>query len=245
VSAIDAVFVCLLAGAAALTQGLSGFGFALFIVPPLAMVVGAREAVVLSNLLGTGVNVITLVRARGHVEWRLGLTLLAGAAAGMPAGLAVLLLVDGHVLQVLIAFVVFAATLIRAPAVRQGGRIALRLATGFVSGVLNTSTSMSGPPVVLFLQSMGASPAAFRATLAAYFLAGGLIAVLIFALAGRIDGPGLGYTALAAPALLAGWAAGNLGFVRLDPARFRLVVLVVLRISALVALVTALVALAD
>ena len=48
----DAVAISLLAFGAAFVGTISGFGFALLIVPPLSFVVGPKEAVVLSNALG-------------------------------------------------------------------------------------------------------------------------------------------------------------------------------------------------
>ena len=45
------------------------------------------------------------------------------------------------------------------------------LAAGFLSGVLTTSISVSGPPIVLWLEARGARPEEFRASLAASFLA--------------------------------------------------------------------------
>ena len=41
--------------------------------------------------------------------------------------------------------------------------------TGFISGILHSSTTMSGPPVALFLASQGTKKEEFRANLTAYF----------------------------------------------------------------------------
>jgi uncharacterized membrane protein YfcA len=97
---------------------------------------------------------------------------------------------------------------------------------GFTSGVLTTSISVSGPPIVLWLESRGAHPEEFRATLAASFLAlnlaGGVLLVAAEgggSLAAGTVGPLLGLVA-------AGYGLGALAFRRLDRERFYTLVLV-------------------
>jgi hypothetical protein len=186
------------------------------------------------------VNLVMATRLRGHVDWRLGLTLLTGACAGMPLGLLVLVVVDSAVLQAAIAVVVMLSAVLiwRGVALHAAGR-AGDLVTGLVSGVLNTSTSMSGPPVVLYLQGRGVPAHTFRATLGAYFLASGAIATGLFVAGGRFDRELWADAGLATPALVLGWFAGNVVYGKLDAARFRGVVIVVLVATAAVALATA------
>jgi uncharacterized membrane protein YfcA len=227
-----------LAGAAAFSQSLSGFGFNLLIVPPLALVIGAKEAVVTATLMGIITSALTLTTARASVDWRLGGVLLATAAIGMPVGLLVLILVDPDVLRLLIAVMVLVAALLY----WKGYRVAaqnpfLDAGAGFLSGLLNTSTSMSGPPLVLYLQNRGVAPARFRGTINAFFLASGILAAILFAMSDRIGSPELVTLLVSAPLILVGWTVGHHAFRRLDIARFQQVVVAVLVISATVAIV--------
>jgi uncharacterized membrane protein YfcA len=230
--------VCALAAAAAVTQSMSGFGFSLLIVPPLALLIGPRDAVVTANALGLLVNAATLQRLHGHVDWGLGSRLFGAAAAGMPFGLLVLVLVPRDALQVLIAITVLVSTAL----IWRGWRIAKIGRTtdwgvGFLSGVLNTSTSMSGPPVVLYLQGQGFQRGAFRATLTAFFLAGGALALILFAIGGQLDSGHAGLALVAAPGVFAGFLVGHRIFGRLEEARFRQIVIAVLIVSACLALI--------
>jgi uncharacterized membrane protein YfcA len=230
--------VCALAAVAAFTQSLSGFGFSLLIVPPLTLILGPRDAVVTANALGLLVNAVTLQRLHEHVDWRLGITLFAAAAVGMPAGLVVLMFVPRDALQVLIAVTVLVSTVLiwRGWRIEASGRGA-DIGVGLVSGVLNTSTSMSGPPVVLYLQGKGFLRGMFRATLTAYFLASGALAVLLFLVGGQMDRDIAVTTLFAAPALLVGFVIGHALFHRLDEERFRQVVIGILILSAGLAMV--------
>jgi uncharacterized protein len=98
-------------------------------------------------------------------------------------------------------------------------------AVGLTSGVLTTSISVSGPPVVLWLEARGAGPEEFRATLAASFLALNLSggAVLLAAEGGAAFDLGLMGPLLAL--VVAGYALGAAAFRRLDAERFFGVVL--------------------
>ncbi|MGH2607924.1 MAG: sulfite exporter TauE/SafE family protein [Tepidiformaceae bacterium] len=230
--------VCALAAVAAFTQSLSGFGFSLLIVPPLTLILGPRDAVVTANALGMLVNAATLQRLHEQVDWRLGGRLFAAAALGMPAGLLVLVFVPRDALQVLIAVTVLVSTVLiwRGWRIEASGRGA-DIGVGLVSGVLNTSTSMSGPPVVLYLQGKGFLRGMFRATLTAYFLAIGALALVLFVVSGQFDREVAAITLFAAPALLLGFVIGHTLFHRLDEERFRQVVIGVLILSAALAMV--------
>jgi uncharacterized membrane protein YfcA len=237
----EAASLLVLATMAAFVQSVSGFGFSLFIVPPLAMLIGPAQAVVVSNSLALFNNGYTMTTARGHIEWRLWLVLTVAAAAGMPFGLLIIRSVDAQVIRIGIAVVVLFSTLL----IWRGFRIRtqsslLDVTTGFVSGVLNTTTSMNGPPVVLYMQGKGMLPAPFRATIAAYFLASGLIAVGLFTLDGQVTGLTMARAGISIPGIIVGWLIGNRVFQRMGPERFRSVVIGVLLLSAVIALVTTL-----
>ena len=227
---------------AAFTQSLSGFGFSLLIVPPLALAFGARDAVVVANVLSTLVNIPAIIVWRERILWRLFAILLAGSMAGMPFGLLILLGVEQRTLKLAIAGTVLLSTVLIWRGIRiRRQRSAFDLAAGFVSGVLNTSTSMSGPPVVLYLQGRGIAPDPFRATLSALFLSSSLIGVGLFAAGGAVDTEVSSLAAAGLPGLLTGWWLGTVAYGRLGPGRFRGVVLLVLIVSALVAALTAVV----
>ncbi|GAB4323071.1 MAG: sulfite exporter TauE/SafE family protein [Dehalococcoidia bacterium] len=232
---LAAVFV--LAVFASGTQASTGFGFGLLIVPPLVLVAGPKDAVVISNVLATALSAFMTTQLRGAIEWRTGLVLLGAAACGMPIGLAVLILLDPDVLQVLIAVSVLVATaaLARGFHVRRAGFWADAV-VGLMSGALRTSTSMSGPPVVLYLQGQGLSPDRFRATLTAFFLATGLIAITSFTIGARFNEDIVLAVLAGLPALAVGWLVGNAIFARLNDRVFRRVVMSVLVASSLVAI---------
>ncbi|MCL4240879.1 MAG: sulfite exporter TauE/SafE family protein [Dehalococcoidia bacterium] len=235
-----ALAIILLAAIAACIQALSGFGFSLFIVPFLAVIIGPKDTVVLANFLSMTVNVIQFPRLRHSIERRTASILTVGSFAGMPVGLAVLLLVNPTALKVIIAVAVIVFTLLIMRGLRiHGAGTPGDLATGFASGILNTSTSMSGPPIVLYLTGQRLSPAFFRGTINAFFLATSIGAVALLLVSGSVKPWVVGAFLLAMPAAEAGRILGNRLFDRIDEARFRRLVYAILLLSATVALASA------
>lgn len=235
---VTATLIFLLAAAAALIQSISGLGFGLLIVPPLVLVLGPKDAVIVSNVLATVLSLALLWRQHADVEWRMGLTLFFGSVVGMPLGLLVLVVASPVLLQLVIAIavLVFTLLLMRGLRVDKGG-LPGDLGVGLVSGVLRTSTSMSGPPVVIYLQGRGVASHRFRATLTAFFALSGSVSVILFAVSGQLTGK-IGLELLPGiPALAAGLFGGGLIYRHINEQRFRVVVYSILIASALLAIV--------
>ena len=229
----DAIAISLLAFGAAFVGTISGFGFALLIVPPLAFFVGAKEAVVLSNVLGSSWLMTMFVRLRREVVWRTAAPLAVAAFAGMPVGLLVLEVVSERTLQVILGVNVLAATFLLWRGVRWHGHgWVLDGVAGFISGLLNTSTSMNGPPIVLHLQNQGLAPTPFRATIAAFFVSSALFTLALYALSGRIGEYELRAVGVGLPGLALGFVGGSIVVERLNAAQFRRFVIGVLVLSA-------------
>ncbi|MBK9610960.1 sulfite exporter TauE/SafE family protein [Candidatus Amarobacter glycogenicus] len=235
-----AVAIVALAATAAVIQSLSGFGFALFIVPFLAILIGPRDTVLLSNLLSTVASGMQSRTLRHSADRRTAVTLMAGSFAGMPIGLAVLLLLDPTALKLVIAImvIVFTLLLMRGLELHRAGVLG-DLTAGLTSGILNTSTSMSGPPVVMYLQGRGLPPLQFRATIATFFAVTSAVAVLLLLASGTAEPYVFVAFALSVPAVFIGQRIGNGLFEKVNAAIFRRMVYAILLVSGSVAIVGA------
>ncbi len=228
------IFVVAVVLAATTAQTIAGFGFALVAVPLFVVVLDVRDAVVVATVLGLLNNAIVARTAWRHVPWQAVGPMLAGAFAGMPLGLAVLLFApeDAIRLAVGVSTLVMAAAL--ASGLRFGDRsIASELGVGLISGALNTSTGMNGPPVVLYLQGRGHSPDEFRGALAVFFFACSVITLAAFFATRIVSGEALALSAAALPAVGAGSLLGHALLRRVEPVLFRRVVFGLLAASAL------------
>lgn len=226
----------MIAALAAFTQALSGFGFALAAMPPMSVLIGPKAAVITVTALSLAFTVGSSLGQRRHVEWRLASAVSIAALAGMPVGWLILTALEERTLRIVIACVVlaFIPLIGRGVTTRRPGM--LSVAAGVTSGGLLTSTGLNGPPLVAAFQAIDLPPRRFRATLQAVFCTQDFLAVTGFLLVGRayLDSPLILLAGV--PGLVLGWWAGDRAFGRLDPARFRSVVLVVLVASAGVSL---------
>ncbi len=211
---------------AAAAQSLTGFGFALVLVPLLSLVWDPRSVVVVSTILNGLLSISITFQLRRHiVPSRVGL-LLAGAVVGLPLGLVVLATLDPALLRVLIGILVVMFGLLIyfgavSPLKARGWPL---IATGLLSGILQSSTSMGGPPAVIYLMSQRYNKLAVRSTLLGFFGPLCLLAVVGFALAGMIRRDTLLVSVAMVPATLLGIYVGNAAFRRVSSEMFRAVV---------------------
>src|SRR5262245_23212937 len=108
-------FVVVVVVVAVGAQAVVGFGFALIAMPLLVLVRDVRVALVLVTLISLANTSVLAYTHRRHVPWPTVGPMLAGAAAGMPFGLALLLLAPADVIRLLVGVstVVMALALLR------------------------------------------------------------------------------------------------------------------------------------
>jgi hypothetical protein len=227
---------------AALCQSLTGFGFALVMVPLLSLAWDVKSAVVTSTVLGIFALLPLLLEARRHVRLRTAGALVTGSLAGIPPGILLLDWIDPEALKILVGVTVVAASVlvyrvreVRATPTGAGPAVAV----GAVSGVLRGSTSMAGPPAVLYLLGVERDVEAFRGTLLAFFLPTSLVAMVGMAAVGRVTPDVLRTSAIALPALVVGLVVGAWLRYRVREELFRLLVLLLLILSSIGVIVSA------
>jgi uncharacterized membrane protein YfcA len=224
--------------AGALVQSATGFGFSLLAAPLLYAAIRPAPAVGLLLVLGTEVNVLTLATEgrRPQPLARETALMLAWAAPGVVAGVALLRSLSALALQVAVTVGVLATLVAR----HIGGARAHvpAWAAGLAAGALTTSTSTSGPPVLLHLLGRGAPPARIRDTLTSCFLGLAVLGGVALAATGTPALPRALYVAVLVPAVAAGHLAGRRVFARLAASgRFEAMLSVALVIAVAAGLV--------
>ena len=225
------VVIAVFVGAA--LNALAGFGFALVTVPVMALVVGPKDAVVLSAIVGLVSNWGVLVRNRSDVDRPVAARVLLGSMVGMPLGVLVLTRIAEDPLKILIAVAVLASAAVLATGrTLADPRPRTDVVAGFASGLFNTSIGISGPPVVMLLAGRGMAKAPFRATSVTVFGIAGVVALVLFGISGRYDQTVLVAAAVALPAMPLGWLTGDRLHRRFDEEPFRRLVLVLMVVTA-------------
>ena len=240
-SAAETVGILSVVAVASFVSRLSGFGFGLIVVPVMSLFIGPRDAVVISTLVGLCATMVQSWQEREHARSDLVRRLFGAACAGMPLGLAVFVFVPERGLRVMLGVAVVAAAtvLARGFEIKRASRNT-EIALGFVSGVLNTSVSTNGPPLVFLLHAKRLAPGEFRGTISRVFFYSNVVSAALFAAAGKVNGPSLVMSVVALPVMYTMQWVGARSTARVGPERFRVLVLGLLFLSGVSAVASAL-----
>jgi uncharacterized membrane protein YfcA len=206
-------------GAGAALQSATGFGFSLIAAPLVFAALGPQEAVGLLIVLGTLVNVLTLLTEgrRPRPVLRESVVLLACAVPGAVAGVAVLRALDAVALQIAVSAGVLATVVARHLAAGRHTPSWMAVPAGVVAGALTTSTTTAGPPVIVYLLGRAIAPSRVRDTLTVVFLGLSVVgAVALWVTGTRGAVPDATLVAILVPVVVAGHLAGRPLFARLE-----------------------------
>lgn len=209
--------------AAGLVRGFTGFGMSAVIVLALSMTLPPAEVVPMALLMEIAASARMLPGAWKDVDWTYARGLLVGSAAGIPAGVALLVYVPAGPMRIALSIFVLITTALLFGGFRFRGRPDTRWGYGFglLAGVANGAASFGGQLTALFLLSTPIAAAAARATL--IFLA---IVTSVYGAAMAHLGGLLGVQELVRAGLLVipmalGIAAGERHFLKAAPETYR------------------------
>lgn len=226
-------------GAIALAGFLIGFGKAgvagamgPFVTVLMALVLPADEAIGLLLPMMIIGDAFSLAATWGR--WRVAVLrpLLLSGLAGIALGSVLLSVVDGDQLRRLIAVVMLLfigwygwsrRPRVAASAVRRFG-----WASGLIAGFTSTVAHAGGPPLVVFLMSVGLEPATLVATTVVFFAAVNLLKVPGYITAGVLDMGLIVATLWAWITIPAGVWVGRQLVDRIDTDRFERLIVVLL-----------------
>lgn len=211
---------------AALAQTLSGFGFALILMPVATILIGLRAAAPLVALTALTSYTVNLIRYRRAVNVRQVLRLGAASALGVPLGLWALVNVDESIIKpalglVLIAYAIY--RLVQRAEPRPCSPLWVYPA-GFIAGCLGGAYNTPGPPVILYGSLQQWPRDEFRAVLQTFFFFNGALVVASHYLARHLTPTVLTFYLYAAPALFLGILVGSRVDSRLNHGQFRAIV---------------------
>ncbi|MGE4539379.1 MAG: sulfite exporter TauE/SafE family protein [Desulfovibrio sp.] len=215
------------------TQGLAGFGSTLVALPMLALVMDLRVATPVCCLLAVTLNIILTGKLRGHIVWPALALLLGASLPGMAIGAHALRSISDVLLKgaLGLAVLAFVGHALRRRDTGSRAGTGLGLLAGFTAGCMGAAIGVNGPPVVAWISRQGYDRNGVRATLTAYFLLAGVGVVSAQYLAGLLNREVWTRTAVAAPALVIGLAAGMACCGRIGERAFSRVMLGVLGLS--------------
>lgn len=216
------VIVSVLGGFA---TGVGGFGFGLVTTPVLLWVLPAPMVVVINLTTSVALRIPLLWADRTYVIGRQAFFIAVGGAVGMPIGIFVLLHFSDREIRLtagLLIILLSTAQLLGAerlaPLPPLRGLAAFSV--GATAGALNTSISLSGPPMVLWLLNQRIHGRHFRATISAASLVLNAAGVLILIRSGVAEVSWLMIPLVTYPAAGLGALLGHLALGRISATVF-------------------------
>ncbi len=212
-----------IAAVAGVVRGITGFGGALVMAPPLAVLLGPQLAVPVILVLESVVAAPMLVQTRHLMHWKMIGIILLGACMTVPLGVLALVAFDPAIIRraIAVTVIVFAVILLRGWRYAGRPRLATSVGLGVVSGALLGATSVGGPPVILYLLSGPDPIATTRANLTLYLAGSSVIGLAMLWHQGVFDARAAWTSVLFAPAYYLGLALGLRWFPRFSDTRFR------------------------
>jgi uncharacterized protein len=233
---------------AALLQVATGFGFAVLATPLFLLFVDPPRAIQLVIIITTALSLIVLPGLWRAIQPGLLLRLGISSLAGLPLGLIAFRYADPVLVRALVGGTILAFALLLGWRRRHGtgehsGHLAVRpdlqVATGTVSGIATALVGMAGPPVLIYLLLVGASPRTVRATLLSFFALAYAAAVATHAVTVGIPTQTWLSSGVLIPfAFLGGFAGRRLGD-RLSADTFTILAIILLGAAGLYTLVAA------
>jgi uncharacterized protein len=224
------VIAIMIVAVGAALQAATGMGMALFAAPLLALI---DPALVPGPALCAVMALSAAVawRERAAIDRRILFVALLGLSAGCAIGAVLLELLIGRDFGRVFAILIVAAVCLSVAGLHiRTNKLAL-LIGGAAAGILGTMAGVQGPPIALVLQHE--APDRLRATLCAFFAAGGVLSLLALAAAGTfgIGEVGLGLELM--PGVALGFGIAPVFARRVDRRRARAAVLAISTLSAI------------
>lgn len=213
-------FIILIAG---FIQGLTSFGFALISMPLLSILIPLQQVVPIIVVLSLFTNIAVLYSCRKQVDLKKIWILILSSIAAAPIGALILYYISPSVLKVSsgLLIVAFAVILLRGLSFPLRNERMASIPVGIISGLLNGSISMSGPPIALFLSNQGVDKLTFRANITAYAIILNIITVSSYYVTGLLNLEVAIYISWMVPSMIVGVLLGILAVKKLNEATFK------------------------
>lgn len=217
------LLLSLLVGVSAFVQGAVGIGFALIMAPVFGFIDASYLPVTLLILM-LPLNFLVAWRERDAIDRRGASWITLGRFFGTFLGMAVLIALSVRQLEIAVGLLTILAAVVALLSPPFAPRPSASLGVGLFTGVTETATGIGGPPLALLYQH--APGPVLRATVAACFLVGEVISLVILLIAGRIGQAQVLVALYLVPAVLIGSLLSRTVHSRINGPALRLAVLI-------------------
>lgn len=221
--------------AAVFTQSLVGFGLALVSMPLLSTLVDLQIATPLVALSAATMELVMVIYYRKSINVRTVWKLSIVAFITIPLGAMALDYIDQQSMLLVLGVTVvgyglYALFNLKLPALRYPAWVYF---FGAIAGLLGGSLNINGPPIVVYGDCRGWGPQEFKSNLQGFFLLNNVVIIASHAWVGNFTLIVWKYFLYGLPAIALGLVAGIGLSSKIQPERFRKIVMALLVVIGL------------
>ena len=221
---------------ASLIQGATSFGFSLVALPLMGFILNLKEIVPLLVVLSLLLNILIAIQLKKKPNFKEIFLLFLFGMFAIPIGVKLLIIVDEIVLKRAVSVFITIVAILMARGFRiniKNKNVAL-IITGILSGLLNGSVSLSGPPIVFLLSNIQKNRDEFRISLTSLFILFNIFTVMLYLNKGLLSMATIGSYLPIMPFLFVGTFIGVKIGNKIDEAIFKQIVLYLLVIMGII-----------
>jgi uncharacterized membrane protein YfcA len=215
------IAIILLSG---LIQGITGFGFGLFSMGALVLIMPVRDATVIIAILSLASATLNLWSTRKNIPWRDALPVTAAAVPTTIIGVWLLRSTPTEVLKAGIAVMILvgcAVTFWQPKRQLINKPLPAAVGTGALAGLFGGALNMGGPPIVLYTLLRGWDKTEAKCVMSLFFFVTGMLRVAMHGITGNLTAALAWRSLLLLVPALAATFAGVRIFRRLSTRAFR------------------------
>lgn len=175
--------------AAGFIQGLSGFGSAIIAIPLLSFFLDIKTSVALVTMLGIIIGLINTRELIHHSQSRRLLPLVISALFGIPIGVIFITSMQENIVLFILSVLLITYSIysFRGLKLHFLSHPYFAYASGFFSGWLGATLSISGPPIIFYTAAQDWSAKEKKSLLATYFLLVSILTAIGFYISGILN----------------------------------------------------------
>lgn len=175
--------------AAGFVQGLSGFGSAIIAIPLLSFFLDIKTCVPLVTMLGIIIGLINTRELIQHNQYRRLKPLVVSALVGIPIGVIFIASMRESIVLFILSILLISYSLytMRGLKIRLFSHRYFAYISGFFSGWLGATLSISGPPIIFYTAAQDWPVKEKKSLLATYFLLVSILTAIGFYISGMLN----------------------------------------------------------
>ena len=219
-------------------QTATGFGYAIITAPLLALVLGTKETVMITMITGLIIRLMMMKTTYKEGSFKAISPLIIASVLGAIPGAYCLSIVSSEFIKLFMGLilVLFTVLLWKNYHLKVKNHTFAKAIVGAISGFLATTTSINGPPIILYYLNAKAEEdkSTLRGNLTRYFLLINIASIIISYSVGTLKIEELWlYSLISIPALYIGFYLGEKFFHKINAEIFKKISLIMVFVSSL------------